>query len=304
MDILLISKHSGLLKQFKVGSANFISITTVLILLLGFFLSGGYYLGIKEGQRKQPDVIFTEIQAQKRFLENLKKDMEEELAAFSSSTAALHGYLSRLDAVADRILQSNNMDSSEFNFGDTSPIGGPQGEAETLQWSELVKNISVLDKEIEFREGKLALLESFLLEKQLYDQINPGGKPISKGWISSVYGYRLHPISGKREFHSGIDFAGKQGSFVRSVASGVVTWSGTRWGYGNMVEINHGNGYVTRYAHNKENLAELGQKVNKGESIALLGSSGMSTGPHVHFEVLYKDKAIDPKKFINEYIEN
>ena len=135
MDILLISKHSGLLKQFKVGNFNFISICVALILLLGFFLSGGYYLGIKEGQRKQPDVIFTEIQAQKRFLENLKKDMEEELAAFSSSTAALHGYLSRLDAVADRILQSNNMDSSEFNFGNTSPIGGPQGEAETLQWS-------------------------------------------------------------------------------------------------------------------------------------------------------------------------
>ena len=121
MDILLISKHSGLLKQFKVGNANFISITIALVLLLGFFLSGGYYLGIKEGQRKQPDVVFTEIQAQKRFLENLKKDMEEELAAFSSTTAALHGYLSRLDAVADRILQSNNMDSSEFNFGDTSP---------------------------------------------------------------------------------------------------------------------------------------------------------------------------------------
>ena len=138
MDILLISKHSGLLKQFKIGNTKFISIFVFFIVVLGSFLSGGYYLGIKEGQEKKPDVIFAEIQAQKHFLESLKKDMEEELAAFSSSTAALHGYLSRLDAVADRILQSNNMDSSEFNFGDTSPIGGPQGEAEMLEWSELV----------------------------------------------------------------------------------------------------------------------------------------------------------------------
>ena len=303
MDILLISKRSGLLKQLKIETKIVFCLLTVFILFFGLFASGGYYFGTLEGQKEQPDVIFAEIKAQKLFLENLRKDMEEELAAFSSSTAALHGYLSRLDAVADRILQANDMDSSEFNFGNVSPIGGPEGESETPGWSELVKNISVLDKEIEFREGKLALLESFLLEKKLHDQINPGGKPISKGWISSVYGYRLHPISGKREFHSGIDFAGKQGSFVRAVASGVVTWSGARWGYGNMVEINHGNGYITRYAHNKENLADLGQKVNKGESIALLGSSGMSTGPHVHFEVLYKDKAITPKKFIDEYIE-
>lgn len=303
MDILLISKHSGLLKQLKIEKKIIFSFLIILILFFGLSASGGYYFGNKEGQRERPDVILAEIKAQRSFLENLKMDMEEELAAFSSSTAALHGYLSRLDAVADRILQANDMDSSEFNFGDASPIGGPETGSETPDWSELVKNISVLDKEIEFREGKLALLESFLLEKQLHDQINPGGKPIRKGWISSVYGYRLHPISGKREFHSGIDFAGKQGSFVRAVASGVVTWSGSRWGYGNMVEINHGNGYITRYAHNKENLADLGQKVNKGESIALLGSSGMSTGPHVHFEVLYKDKAIDPKKFIDEYID-
>ena len=303
MDILVISKHAGLLKQFKVEKTKVIILTLMAVSFFSIFAFGGYLLGIKDGQSKQPDVIFEEIQAQKIFLENLKIDMEKELAGFSSSTAALHGYLSRLDAVADRILQSNDMDSSEFNFGDASPIGGPESNAESPAWDDLVKNITVLDKEIEFREGKLALLESFLLEKQLHDQINPGGKPISKGWISSVYGYRLHPISGKREFHSGIDFAGKQGSFVRAVASGVVTWSGSRWGYGNMVEINHGNGYITRYAHNKENLAELGQKVNRGESIALLGSSGMSTGPHVHFEVLYKDKAINPKKFIDEYID-
>ena len=124
---------------------------------------------------------------------------------------------------------------------------------------------------------------------------------LDSGWISSAYGYRIHPISGRREFHNGLDFAGKADTFVRAVASGVITWSGTRWGYGNMVEINHGSGYLTRYAHNKANLADLGQKVVKGEAIALLGSSGMSTGPHVHFEVVYKDKPIDPQKFINEH---
>ena len=119
--------------------------------------------------------------------------------------------------------------------------------------------------------------------------------------IFSTYLYNGTGGGASPNTDNGIDFAGKANTFVRAVASGVVTWSGSRWGYGNMVEINHGSGYLTRYAHNKENLAALGQKVTKGEAIALLGSTGMSTGPHVHFEVIYKDKPVDPKKFIEKH---
>ena len=104
-------------------------------------------------------------------------------------------------------------------------------------------------------------------------------------------------MTGKVEFHDGIDYAGKPGSPLLAVASGIVTWSGVRYGYGNMVEINHGNGYQTRYAHNKKNLVVIGQKVDKGQVIGLMGSSGRSTGTHVHFEVVNNGKAVNPKKY-------
>ncbi len=110
---------------------------------------------------------------------------------------------------------------------------------------------------------------------------------------------RTDPITGKMEFHGGIDYAGKTGSSILSVASGIVTWSGVRYGYGNMVEINHGNGYQTRYAHNKKNLVVVGQKVEQGQIVALMGSSGRATGPHVHFEVVNNGKAVNPKKYIS-----
>ena len=139
-----------------------------------------------------------------------------------------------------------------------------------------------------------------LMERQLLDDTQPAGRPLEGGWISSGYGERIDPVSGRKEFHGGIDFAGKPGLEVRSVADGVVTWSGKRWGYGNVVEISHGNGYLTRYAHNRSNLVELGQKVEKNETIALLGSSGRSTGPHVHFEVVRNGRTINPWKFIRK----
>ncbi|HEY9050177.1 MAG TPA: M23 family metallopeptidase, partial [Gammaproteobacteria bacterium] len=124
--------------------------------------------------------------------------------------------------------------------------------------------------------------------------------PITRGWISSYYGMRTNPFTGKLQFHKGMDFASKSGSEVQAVAGGVITWSGKRYNYGNMVEVNHGNGYVTRYAHNKENLVKVGDTVKKGQAVASMGSTGRSTGPHVHFEVLKDGRQINPLKFVQK----
>ena len=138
-----------------------------------------------------------------------------------------------------------------------------------------------------------------MLHGELQQKVLPTGRPIKKGWMSSFYGMRNDPFTGKRDFHKGVDFAGKLGSDVTSVAAGVVTWSGDRYGFGMMVEIDHGNGYSTRYGHNLENLVKVGDKVRKGQTIAKMGTSGRSTGPHVHFEVLYNGRAVNPKKYIH-----
>jgi murein DD-endopeptidase MepM/ murein hydrolase activator NlpD len=147
-------------------------------------------------------------------------------------------------------------------------------------------------------EEQLDVLEEVIINRQLRKESKPRGRPIEKGWTSSYYGKRTDPFTGKLAMHKGMDFAGKAGSGVIAVASGVVTWSGDRYGYGQLVEINHGNGYATRYGHNAEILVEVGESIEKGQKIALMGSSGRSTGPHVHFEVLKNDRQVNPSKYV------
>jgi murein DD-endopeptidase MepM/ murein hydrolase activator NlpD len=155
-----------------------------------------------------------------------------------------------------------------------------------------------LEHKVDLRDAQLAALENVILARDLNDQIHPEGRPTKGGFISSYFGDRQDPFTGHEAFHRGIDFAGSAGSEVVAVAAGVVTWAGARSGYGSMVEVNHGNGYMTRYAHNQRTLVTVGQTVTRGQAIALMGSTGRSTGPHVHFEVLKNGRQINPASFL------
>lgn len=152
---------------------------------------------------------------------------------------------------------------------------------------------------IDNREQQLEILETLLANRKIEDAIFLTGRPINKGWMSSRFGRRVDPFSGRISTHEGIDFAGKLGSEIIAVGSGVVTWSSDRYGYGQMVEINHGSGFITRYAHNLENKVDVGDVVKKGQVIALMGTSGRSTGPHVHFEVYKHGRPVDPATYIH-----
>jgi murein DD-endopeptidase MepM/ murein hydrolase activator NlpD len=141
------------------------------------------------------------------------------------------------------------------------------------------------------------------MRQSLSERVSPAGRPVKSGWMSSYFGRRTDPFTGKPANHKGVDFAGKEGAEVVAVADGVVTWSSKRYGYGQLVEINHGNGYATRYAHNSENLVDVGQEVRKGQTVALMGDTGRATGPNLHFEVLHKGRAVNPVKFIQQGAE-
>ena len=141
-------------------------------------------------------------------------------------------------------------------------------------------------------------MESMLIDRSLQEQTSPEGRPAMSSWISSLYGFRTDPVTGRREFHQGMDFAGRPDTPITAVAAGIVTWSGPRFGYGNLVEVSHGNGYLTRYAHNRKNLVTVGEKVEKGEIIALMGTSGRSTGTHVHFEVVRNGAHMNPRQYV------
>ena len=161
--------------------------------------------------------------------------------------------------------------------------------------------ITQFDRSLDFRTAQFSALEYVLLGRQLSAEIRPSGKPVMSGYISSYFGERMDPFNGEEAFHKGLDFASEAGTDVLAVAQGVVTWAGPREGYGVLVEVNHGNGYVTRYAHNSRVLVAAGDTVERGQTIAVVGSTGRSTGPHVHFEVLKDGRQIDPMAFIGHY---
>jgi murein DD-endopeptidase MepM/ murein hydrolase activator NlpD len=205
--------------------------------------------------------------------------------------------VTRLNALGQRLVAVAKLDSDEFDFEHKPAYGGPH-ESDSDTTMNLDTVLTELNDQLHSREHQLSLLEDVIMRSELMKEARPAGRPIGKGWISSYYGKRTDPFSGKIEMHKGMDFAGKQGSNIKAVASGVVTWSGKRYGYGNLVEINHGNGYVTRYGHNDTILVKVGDAVERGQTISKMGSTGRSTGPHVHFEVLLNDRQIDPIRFV------
>jgi murein DD-endopeptidase MepM/ murein hydrolase activator NlpD len=166
--------------------------------------------------------------------------------------------------------------------------------------AEVRDAIAALSNRLRRQSSHLDALQSLMMNRQVEEELTPAGWPVNKGWISSRFGERNDPFTGERAQHSGLDFAGTRGTEVMSVASGVVIRASNRGGYGRTVEIEHANGYVTRYAHNDEILVNAGDKVVAGQAIATMGSSGRASAPHVHFEVLRNGSRVNPASFVKQ----
>ena len=227
----------------------------------------------------------------------LREDLPSasELDTLSLRLSQMHAELLRLNALGERLVEKANLSPEEFDFQHAPPQGGPE-PLETLPTSseEFAMEMARLGREIEDRGRKLRLLDQVVMERELSEDSLSPGLPVRSGYISSYFGMRKDPLHGRQSFHSGVDYAGKIGTDILAVADGLVIQSETVSGYGRLVEIRHANGLVTRYAHCKKLLVAAGDLVTKGQVIATLGSSGRSTGPHLHFEVLKEGVAINP----------
>lgn len=233
-------------------------------------------------------------------VDQAREDADSQLKALTIRMAELQARLVRLDALGERLVDAADLREEEFSFSQIPPVGGPHDMelAESYVAPDFVKELDRLSREIESREDQLRVLENLLANRKMEDEVFLAGRPVKKGWMSSRFGRRTDPFSGHLAWHKGVDFAGKDGSDIISVASGVITWAGKRSGYGYLVEVHHGNGYVTRYGHLKKMLVAPGDIVRKGQVIALMGSTGRSTGPHVHFEVIKDGTQVNPAKYI------
>lgn len=226
---------------------------------------------------------------------------KQQLTALTMKLAELQSHTLRLNALGERLADNANIPEQEFNFEQLPPSGGPSAttsEINIKSFSQLLLEISQLENSLDHEENQLHMLESLTLGHHIENTLYLSGRPITKGWLSSYFGMRKDPFNGKPAMHKGIDFAGKEDGDIIATASGVVSWSDDRYGYGQLIEINHGDSLKTRYGHNKKLLVNVGDVVTKGQVIAKMGSTGRSTGPHVHYEILHNDKQIDPLKFV------
>lgn len=242
-----------------------------------------------------------QIKLQSEQLQRIKVDSDQQLEALTLRLAMLQARLVRLDAVGERVTSIANLDSSEFDFSQPIAIGGPRAGASVPYTSASFSDaVSQLERQLEDRQQQLEILESLMVDRKLQADVFVAGRPVERSWLVSRFGQRPDPFTGRLAFHAGVDFStGRAGSDINTVAAGVITWSGPKSDYGLMVEVNHGNGYTTRYAHAEKLLVDVGDIVKKGQNIALVGSTGRTTGPHVHFEIYKNGRVVDPAAYIH-----
>jgi murein DD-endopeptidase MepM/ murein hydrolase activator NlpD len=310
MKIIFISNRED---RTRSVTLNLWAKVLLSVCLLGLPVSSGIYFGLQLGGGKLAFFLEDSVEAMKQDLEaqqdalaQTEQQAQQKLKALALKLAEMQSRLVRLDALGERLTDIARLDEGEFDFSGATAVGGPESESE----SELIEQpeadvdalFSQMQWQLDSRERQLGILESMLSDRQLQQASAVTGRPINKGWMSSRYGYRADPFKGHRSWHNGVDFAGKEGADIVAVGAGVVTWSGQRHGYGNMIEVDHGEGFVTRYGHNKQNLVNVGEVVKKGQVIAVMGSTGRSTGPHVHFEVYKHGRSVDPASYIRRTV--
>ncbi len=301
MNIILFTRRRGQVWNFEVQPGK---LALVLFAGLAMVVGAVLYTGFRIGADELTYVAKwqQDVEQKKAEIAAIRHTAQADLDALALRIGQLQGQMLRLNALGERLVTQGDLGKDEFDFDSAPAMGGPQAVVaeKYVPFNDVVSMLDELDREMADREQKLSVLESVLMNRSLRERLMPSGRPIAEGWLSSRFGKRNDPFTGKRVFHQGLDFAGKKGSNVVAVGDGVVSWSGKRSGYGNLVEITHGNGYTTRYGHNQKNLAKVGEKVKKGELIALMGSTGRSTGPHVHFEVLRNGKAVNPSRYLGK----
>jgi murein DD-endopeptidase MepM/ murein hydrolase activator NlpD len=241
----------------------------------------------------------SELRSQRAQLSVLQTQAESNSRQYAQRMAVLQAQITRVDAAASRMLQVAQLDAKQFGFGNLPPLGGPLvGTQASTQTDSTLAALDRFQSQLDQRERQLSVLEELLLTAQTQKQLEPSGWPVQGGYVSSHFGHRADPFTGASARHEGMDFAAPEGTPIYAAGLGIVSFVGERNGYGNVVEINHGNGYTTRYAHNSAMTVKVGDTVRRGEMVAKVGNNGRSTGPHLHFEVLLNGEPVNPASFV------
>ena len=301
----------------KGGVVSFDFSASALLLVFALVLSSASWLGYELAMHsslstRDSHYVTTwqdAVEDQEEWLKRLSRSLSQEVSSMVARLGTMQAELNRIDALS-MAMARNIVGEGELAElvgvdadGVSTGLGGFEsardlGLAAQSGLSELEMTMLELSDKIDLRKQQLSALKDYFSTNILQKQVQPAGFPVMKGWISSPFGYRTSPFTGQRTFHYGIDIASRLEEGIRAIGSGVVVYSGKQAGYGNLIEIAHGNGYTTRYAHHKHAFVKKGMTVKKNDVIALIGNEGNSTGPHLHLEVLHNNRHINPLEFI------
>lgn len=289
MNIILISDNLAR------GKSITLSRNQVIMLMLGWaalpilIAFGLYYFTLSTGT-----MPLQQNQAQNRAY------LQENLNAMAARLGQLQAQVLRLDALGGRLAKHFGLPEQEFNFRQKPGQGGAEPSALQRQLTpeQLERELARFGQQLEAQTDSLSILEALTLREQVKKSAFPSLPPITSGWFSSNYGWRIDPITGKQAMHEGVDFMAEFGTAIKAAAGGRVVYSDYHPQYGNMVEVDHGNGLVSRYAHASKRLAKVGDIVLPGQKIAEVGNSGRSTGPHLHFEILSNGAPQNPARYL------
>ena len=303
MNLHIVSGRTGRVLQFDLQQPKtMLTAAASVLVAAGVVFAAGLLLGRFVAGPVDRAAVAREIDQQRLDLNAVRGQMQGKVDALAARIGTLNAHLIRLDALGRRVTDLAGLDRGEFDFDKPPPTGGPDGEefpSGSAQVLDLTTALDTLEEQLVDRQRQLTVLESLMSTRSLGERILPGGWPIIGGWISSHFGYRSDPFTGRGAFHAGVDFAAPPGTRVISTGPGIVSYSGYKNGYGYVVEITHPTGDLTRYGHNSRNLVREGQAVQKGDPIAVIGSTGRSTGTHVHFEVERAGNRLNPMRFLS-----
>ncbi len=301
MQIILVPTSLGGKKTIALNGGQSLTLLGLFVVVPVLLASLLYYFTLTHGLAiRIPYVQALVLNAQQREAELNRSYLHENLNALSVKLGQMQAQLVRLDALGARLAQSTGVKAEEFRFGQLPGRGGAESSlpSRELSLGEFKRQLAALSGSLGDRSDKLSAMELVLQQDSLKKRAIPSLAPVSVGWHSSNYGWRIDPFTGQQAFHEGVDFMSAAGTPVMAAASGVVVYSAYHPQYGNMVEIDHGNGLVSRYAHASALLVKVGEAVLKGQRIALVGSTGRSTGAHLHFEVRQNGAPQNPERFL------
>jgi murein DD-endopeptidase MepM/ murein hydrolase activator NlpD len=278
--------------------ASFVLAVSALICLTG----ATYWLSLRFAvDLKIPLVTQLVLATQQGESERSREFMQQNLNAMAVKIGEMQAQLARLDALGERLATLAGFKPQEFRFSETPGLGGAQSTSlppQNLSLTQFNEQVAMLSRQMENRTDQLGVLEAQLFEQAVKKKAMPTMMPVSAPFNASGFGYRIDPFTGQQAMHEGIDFITDAGTPVVAAAGGVVQFAGFHPQYGNMIDIDHGNDLVTRYAHLSKILIREGDLLQRGRRIANSGNTGRSTGPHLHFEVRFRGAAQNPTRFL------